>query len=117
MTLLLIDSEVFTRFHLHLNPPAVVGTAISGRRGRNSLCSVISPSVCSGLATSSATAFAASNTDPPPKATTPSQRASRSWATAAQTSVTQGSPAGQGQRVIAIPFIARLRSSPAVIPA
>ena len=97
--------------------PAVVGTAISGRRGRSTLLSVISLSVCSGLVTNSATAFAASSTEPPPKATTPSHFASRSCATAAQTSVTHGSPGGQGQTVMATPFTARLRASPAVSPA
>ncbi|CNU70115.1 Uncharacterised protein [Salmonella enterica subsp. enterica serovar Bovismorbificans] len=97
--------------------PAVVGTAISGRRGRNVLRSVMALSVWSGLVTSRATAFAASSTEPPPKATTPSHAASRSCATAAQTSVMHGSPGGHGQTVIATPFIARLRASGAVIPA
>ncbi len=97
--------------------PAVVGTAISGRRGRNALCSVMSASVCVGLVTSSATALAASSTEPPPKATTPSHFDSRNCATAAQTSVMHGSPTGHGHSVIATPFIARLRSRAAVIPA
>ncbi|GCO36728.1 hypothetical protein ExPCM14_02382 [Escherichia coli] len=97
--------------------PAVVGMAINGRRGCRTLVSDISASVLSGFVTSNATAFAASSTEPPPNAITPSQPDSRNCATAAHTSVMHGSPTGHGQSVMAIPLTARLRVSPAVIPA
>jgi len=73
--------------------PAVVGTAISGARrtAMRAGSSAIARTLRPGLAASTTAALAASRMEPPPKAMTPSKRASRIAAAMASTSAVSGS--------------------------